>query len=385
MLILHAAQTYPPQVGGVSEVVRQISERLARRGHEVHVATSSLPGTSAEEEIRGVHVHRFAVRGNAVTGIYGDAKAYLDFVLSRHWDVSAFHCAQTWSTDLLLDAPFPGNRIFVAHGLSAFHDPAYKTYFSRLAEWIRCGKAAVSIASDGIEDRDFFNDFQLPESIVIPNGIDIDEWSGPTLNMRKELGAANRPWLLNVSNHSPAKGHRQLFDLMKAIANPSIKLTQIGRSFPADRYNLGRIGVQGGCWYSCKLRSYLYSNVQLEPALPRHKVISALREADIMVLTSRWEASPLVVLESMAAGTPFVTFDVGCVRGHAGGVVVGSTGEMAQAVLELLRDGDRRRSLGIAGMNRAKERHDWEIIATQYESLYRISSEIGTEYVQAGN
>ena len=42
MRILHTANTYAPSLDGVAEVVRNISERLVKRGHEVHVATSAI-------------------------------------------------------------------------------------------------------------------------------------------------------------------------------------------------------------------------------------------------------------------------------------------------------------------------------------------------------
>jgi glycosyltransferase involved in cell wall biosynthesis len=99
--------------------------------------------------------------------------------------------------------------------------------------------------------------------------------------------------------------------------------------------------------------------------------VSAVKEADLMVLTSNWEASPLVILESMAAGTPFVTFDAGCVREHVGGRVVDSLSEMAETVIELMADSDLRRELGEQGKRRIAERHDWEVVVDAYEDLYR--------------
>src|SRR5262249_25311677 len=41
--IVHTVQMYHPHVGGSEEVVKQLSERLAARGHSVTVATGSLP------------------------------------------------------------------------------------------------------------------------------------------------------------------------------------------------------------------------------------------------------------------------------------------------------------------------------------------------------
>ena len=42
MKILHTVEFYHPSVGGMQEVVKQLSERLVRLGHNVTVATSQL-------------------------------------------------------------------------------------------------------------------------------------------------------------------------------------------------------------------------------------------------------------------------------------------------------------------------------------------------------
>ena len=41
MKILHTVESYLPARHGMSEVVRQVSERLVAKGHEVTVATST--------------------------------------------------------------------------------------------------------------------------------------------------------------------------------------------------------------------------------------------------------------------------------------------------------------------------------------------------------
>jgi len=111
--------------------------------------------------------------------------------------------------------------------------------------------------------------------------------------------------------------------------------------------------------------------VELRSYLMRRKVISALKEADLMILTSDWEASPLVILESMAAGIPWVSLDVGCVREHVGGVIVKDIKEMAEAVSDLLRNTDKRHSLSVEGRRRVEQCHDWETIVGRYEALYQ--------------
>jgi glycosyltransferase involved in cell wall biosynthesis len=100
---------------------------------------------------------------------------------------------------------------------------------------------------------------------------------------------------------------------------------------------------------------------------PRRQVVSAVQEADLVLVTSSREASPLVVLECMAAGTPWVSLDVGCVRENSGGVVVSSAEEMASVTVQLLQDPQRREQLARDGRKVAVERHNWDRIAELYE------------------
>ena len=373
MLILQTAEAYPPSVSGIPEVVSQISRRLSLRGHEVHVAAGAEPGCASEEVLDGVTVHRFAVRGSEVLGIRGDAAAYLEFVRSRRWDVIVSHCSQVWSTDLLLGEEFAGPTVFVAHGLSSCDDPMYRQYYLRVAEWLRGNRVMVSLSRTGVEDGAFLAEHHLQDSVVIPNGIDPLQWSSAPVGVRSRWKHDGHPWLVNISTHQPGKGHSRLFALMRALRGrlPGALLTQIGRSYPAARYDLGRrFGVKGGCYYNCMAKSLLNSSVELRCDVSRQDTISALQEADLMVLTSRWEASPLSILECMAAGIPYVTFDVGCVREHVGGVVVETPAEMADAVCDILSTPGKREELGAQGQRRIAERHHWDAVVDQYEQLF---------------
>src|SRR3954462_6732295 len=99
--ILHAVEFYAPSVGGAQEVIRQVSGRLAARGHDVTVATTHLRERRVDV-IDGVRIEGFDVRGNAVRGIEGDVERYRRFVLDGGFDVVMTYAAQQWTTDALL-------------------------------------------------------------------------------------------------------------------------------------------------------------------------------------------------------------------------------------------------------------------------------------------
>ena len=103
MKILHTVQNYWPSIGGMQEVVRQLSERLVLAGHDVTVATSRHP-LRAGNLYHGVKIVDFEVSGNLVAGMAGDVERYREYVLDGGFDVVVNFAAQQWATDALLEA-----------------------------------------------------------------------------------------------------------------------------------------------------------------------------------------------------------------------------------------------------------------------------------------
>ncbi|MGH2880351.1 MAG: glycosyltransferase family 4 protein [Solirubrobacteraceae bacterium] len=58
MRVIELTDLYPPAIGGLERFVSLLSAGLARRGHEVHVVASALPGSPEVERADGVTVHR---------------------------------------------------------------------------------------------------------------------------------------------------------------------------------------------------------------------------------------------------------------------------------------------------------------------------------------
>jgi len=376
MLILHVAAHYYPTAAGVPEVVGHISRRLADWGHEVHVATGRPAGAQAEELRAGVHIHRFKVEGGGTVRPHGDIFGYLDFVRSRPWDVLVLHSAQAWVTDVLLPhvSGLPSAVIFVGHGLLTLDEPAHTEYWSWFAESLRHVDASTTL-SPLLQETPFCAKYNLPRPQVIPNGVDTSEWATPSLGIRQQWKIGESPWLVNVSNHTPVKAHASYFSAVDWVSKtlPTVRGTIVGNSHRAHAWRLGRLGVKGGCWYRCQLQARHDPHVDLRSNVARADVVSAIKEADVLVLTSPRgrEGSPIVILEAMAAGTPWLSFGAGCVQEHAGGLIVSDLDEMVEKLHVLLGDQQLRHSLGQAGRMRIMEKHSWDAVVRQYERLYR--------------
>ena len=94
---------------------------------------------------------------------------------------------------------------------------------------------------------------------------------------------------------------------------------------------------------------------------------SFFRHVEIFVQPSRTESMPLTVLEAMAAGRAIVATDVGYVREmldapEAGVIVPPESPEaIAEALLTLLHNPERRERLGTAALERARREYSMEI------------------------
>jgi glycosyltransferase involved in cell wall biosynthesis len=388
MRILHTVELYDPSVGGAQEVVRQISTRLAARGHEVTVATSRLAERHAHE-IDGVHVREFAVSGNAVRGMRGEVDAYRDFVLGGDFDVMMSYAAQQWTVDALLDVLplIPRPHAIAPCGFSGLHDPAYADYFRELPVRLRdC--AALIFHSDSYQDIELARAHGLERLAVIPNGADerefgdLDALDGHARDLRERYGlAADTPVLLTVGGHTGQKGH--------ALAIAALRRLSASRAALIVAAN-DPLGI--GCRYSCPARAASVTMLTrgrkrvLLLRVPRGDVVAAYRAADLFVFGSAIECSPLVLFEAMAAGTPFLTLHVGNAAeiarwsGGAGrvlpttrlarGRVGGAAGDMAAEAGQLLADPAERTRMGEAGRHAWEERFTWAAIVARYEALY---------------
>ncbi|MGH7156945.1 MAG: glycosyltransferase family 4 protein [Candidatus Saccharimonadales bacterium] len=385
MRILHTVEYYYPSVGGAQEVVRQISERLVRLGHEVTVATTKLPERKSLSH-NGVRIVEFAIEGNAVRGIKGEKKKYQDFLRKGEFDVIMNYAAQQWATDLAFEIidELKTAKVLVPCGFSGLYDPSYKTYFKNMPSKIKQYDASVYL-SDDYRDINFARTHHVSNTHLIPNGAGADEFDQQIdFSLRQKLGIPRNNFLiLTVGSHTGLKGHSESIKIFEQANINKATLLIIANDF----------GV--GCISSCKEQAqrsrrslnYLRRRKQLlVKDLPRVQTVAAYKEADLFLFPSNIEASPLVLFEAMAGRTPYMTTDVGnakeIIKWSSGGLLLPtfvddqglSHADIPKAIdlLENLHNKPReRQDLATKGYKAWKKRFTWEIITQQYEKLYR--------------
>lgn len=375
--ILHAVEFYDPSRGGAQEVVRRISEAMVTAGHEVTVATTRLEDR-ATKSVRGVRIEQFEIAGNAVRGIRGEAYAYQRFLIEEPFDVVMTYAAQQWTTDLMLEVAdqVGAVKLCAPCGYSALRDPSYREYFRRLPDQLRKLDATI-YHSNGYQDIEFARAHGLAGVHVIPNGASAAEFSvldrAAASSVMRRYGVSGR-LVLSVGSHTGLKGHRAT---LAAFA--------LARTGPATLIINGDGRPGAGCERSCRqlaarlqplLRAQRKRALLLD--LDRDELVCAYQAADVFMLLSRCECSPVVLFEAAASGTPFVSADIGNAREIAAwtgaGVVLDPAARpwhAGRALSGLLLDCERCAAMARDGRDAWRRGFTWEAIAQSYLALYQ--------------
>jgi glycosyltransferase involved in cell wall biosynthesis len=203
---------------------------------------------------------------------------------------------------------------------------------------------------------------------VIPNGVDLVRFAPRTRaareSTRRRLGVPRHAFLfLTVGRLYPHKDHTSLLRALSLVRrrHPEARLAVAGDGplLPSLRTEAAALGL-----------TQLVDWLGLRDDVP-----DLLAASDAFVLSSRWEGSPNVVLESLAAAVPVASSAVGGVHelvedGRSGFLVPpGDVTALAAAMEQLLSlsPGARRR-MGARGRESVM-RHDTRAVLEQWHQL----------------
>ena len=163
----------------------------------------------------------------------------------------------------------------------------------------------------------------------------------------------------------PKKGLSILLRAAAAVArvHAGARFVMVGDGPAADR--LKRLSSSLG----------LEKSVEWLPA--RTDVWSVYRSLDLFVLPSLWEGFGIALLEAMGCGLPVVASRVGgipeVVIDRKTGILVppGNAEALADAILEMIRDPEIRRSMGDEARRHARTNFDMTKRIAELESIYR--------------
>lgn len=382
------ASSFDPHTGGVESHVRHVARVLAARGTAVEVWTVDRGERLGTRRVDGVLVRylptpqpssrpgdvaRFALAAPGAALAWGRAfRSFRPDVL--HVQCFGPNGAYALGLRTLTRTPL----VVSSHGETFADDHAVFEH-SRLlrAALERSIDVAGAVTGCSRVVADDLVRFGAPDAVVVPNGVDLagHDVAGHDLAEHRpeddvaagepaRSGPVREPVVVAVGRIEHVKGFDLLVD---AFASSRLR----------DR---ARLVVVGDGSEAAALRRRVASaglteRVELPGRLDPSEVAARLAAADVVVVPSRADAAPLVVLEAWRSGRPLVATVRGgppeIVTDGVDGVLVDpqDTQALAAAVLGLLDDPERAERIGAAGRRRVED-FTWERVVDRYEDLY---------------
>ncbi|NVM99188.1 glycogen synthase [Arthrobacter sp. SDTb3-6] len=385
---------FPPEIYGgagvhVAELSRVLAEKVDLRVHafgadrdpDFHGATVSSYGNLPELDGANPAMQTLGVDLQIVPDIAG-----ADLVHSHTWYANmAGHLAS-----LLHGIP----HVLSAHSLEPLRPWKAEQLGGgyALSSWVEKtayeAAAAIIAVSDGMR-QDILRSYPDvdPDKVkVIHNGIDVEAWQRDGKDdVVRTLGIdPSRPSVVWVGRVTRQKGVPYL---LKAAAElpPEVQLVLCAGA--ADTPELGaevNSLIDG-------LKAQRDGVIVIERMLPRHELIQVLSHATVFACPSIYEPLGIVNLEAMACGAAVVASATGGIpevvaHGETGLLVpleqlADGTGtpldpdkfvaDFAKALVEVVGDPVRARSMGEKGRVRAQQNFSWESIVEKTLDVYR--------------
>jgi N-acetyl-alpha-D-glucosaminyl L-malate synthase BshA len=359
-----------PTEGGSGVVATELGKELARRGHEVHFITSSLPVRLRhfEKNIRfhEVRPENYPVFLHPPYSLSLAAKM-AEVAECHHLDVLHTHYAMPHAASAYLAQRMLRDHrvktVTTLHGTDITLVGQAPSFFAVTRFSIQ-EMDRVTAVSRWLKDETVRIFDPGREIAVIPNFVDVETFRPRDLSSRREqLAAPDERIVLHISNFRPVKNLEAVVRVFHRVSKQvKARLVLVGdgpERVPTERL-IDTLGLSA--------RTIFLGNQEfVEEILPL---------ADVFLLPSLHESFGLVALEAMAVGIPVVATQVG---GPREVVIDGSCGflrdphdheGMAAAILSILGDRERARAMGEAGIRRAREAFHVDRIVPEYLRVY---------------
>ena len=391
---------YPPETGfgGIGTYTWTQARALARAGHEVHVlaGATTLGATSCVREgevtVWRDGGSRAAHRLGAILGSLGwwwsrnrlanglRMRRLLRRVASRQ-TLDLIEVPECGAEGLFLGRPWERRKVVRFHSPAELIMPFYAT---RAGDRRLCARlerrgyrhAAAATACSGFLAREVARRLGFaPQVVTVPNGIDLDEADrAAPFDLRAAIGApANESVVVFAGRFEPRKGSVLLCDLVpELLARRPAHFVVLGE----DLFGQG----VGELAERCRERERS-GFLHLLGRRPVAEVRAAMRQADVVLLPSRWENAPYTVLEAMVAGAPLVVSNVGGIpemvapQREALLAADRDVAEHLAAVERLLDDRGMAHGLGAAARARVEREFTAERTAAAALEIYRRIAE----------
>jgi len=364
MNIIQINPYYPPYLGGAEQRIRDLSEKLSKKGHQVEVFTSNIgcPKDKQLKSTKNLKIHYLPAKEFAHTPII--PSLYKELMKIPQESVMHVHVGRAISPEISLLISNKKKIPYIAH-IRTNSEPIsligkiilkpYKRLF--LKRVLKDAKKIITLNKDYKNLFAKTYDLDKKKFVVIPNSTDFKIIDKNKILIRKDIRE-----ILFVGRLTPEKNIDLIIKSIFLLENREIILNLVGDGEYKDKLiNLVN-------------KFNLTNQINFIGILNRKDLYKQYLKSDLVILPSKVECFSSVLLEAMATGVPIIASDIpgtrSVIKNRYNGLLVEPTPEkIAQAIDKLIKNPKLRERLAKNGLKEVKK-YSWDKIVEQTEKVY---------------
>jgi len=346
MKIIQVCPRYYPDIGGVETNVKEISERLVKKGHIVEVVCTDPHGSyPKKDQINGINVTRF--KSFAPHDAYFFAPEIIHYLKNCEGDIIHAHGYHAFPALFAAIASHGKRFIFTPH----YHGRGHTRFRDFLLNFYNVvGKRIFQRADKIICDSEYEKElvmkkFPVPKErfVWIPIGINFYEFA-------PSLGPRDHHRLLYIGRIEKYKGIHHIIEALSKLDDYS--LTIVGKGpYEDELHHLANIlGVE--------------PRITWKKDLSREDLIEEYMSAGIFISLSSFEAFGITVAEALASGLQVIVNNEGALREFVDGeTCIGIESPSAASIIKTI--------ISLKQISHYKKRIlDWEEVVERIIEIY---------------
>jgi len=407
--VLHVVQNYHPAIGGAELLVKNISEGLVKRGHQITVLTSNAPSSEAYINSRiktfppSIEtVNDVVVKRLPIVQLPTFVRRMLDAIMLAFWqgklpfnDLIRILWAGPYIKGLRYEIMHSEADLVVASSLPFLH--VYQAFSAARKQHIpfvvipcthpmdawafenprhyRLLRECQTVIANTRYEKDYLISRGVSEEKIYVVGLGIY----PERFNKARRGEFRRKYsigdkekiVLFTGRKAEGKGLRLLLSAMEKVweLHNDTKLILAGSATEFSRKVIGS--------EIARFPEGMRKNIVNVDDFEESEKDSLYTDCDIFVLPSIVESFGIVFLEAWIHGKPVI----GCRTGPVASVITegedgllvryGDAEGLAEAIIRLLNDADLRNKLGNKGKEKVLKRYTWDKIVSKIEAIYQ--------------
>lgn len=361
-LIIASNHAYPFHVGGSETIIKNLSKRLSQKEWSVSVmsADANRLVKLGDVEVEPGSIEKIVSKVKKLGEqdrvlVYSDASICLPPLLDIAGSVKCKYAICTVGCNAAL------SNARILDGFKKHKD-----------------KISFIAHSSDYDDAKLLKKNNIPFR-VIPNAVDVSEFFIPKSRFRDRMKiSSSSPVVLMVANCFPGKGHEEAMSMLENNSYGFPEGTVFVFAFATPNWPVAKRLTMS---ISERISRIKRPKCIVLKDASREVICEAFASSDLTILTSLKEVAPVVILESMAAGIPWISFPVGNTPELAGGSIVPCRIKDAQGYLkpsvdelqffskeikEMLFNESKRNDMGSAGLAMVNSMCNWDIVSEMY-------------------